>query len=51
MDRRSWPWKKKSSEKTSTTTDSTSTSSPNLVGNQEDQVFPLPEFLLSAVSG
>ncbi|XP_010917980.1 filament-like plant protein 4 [Elaeis guineensis] len=37
MDRRSWPWKKKSSEKATTTTDSTSTSSSNPTGNQADQ--------------
>ncbi|XP_072986573.1 filament-like plant protein 4 isoform X1 [Typha latifolia] len=37
MDRRSWPWKKKSSEKTINATDSVVSSSPSSGGNKEDQ--------------
>ncbi|CAD5174883.1 unnamed protein product [Musa acuminata subsp. malaccensis] len=37
MDRRSWPWKKKSSDKTVITTDSSTSTLSNSGGNQADQ--------------
>ncbi|XP_058079430.1 beta-glucosidase 12-like [Magnolia sinica] len=38
MDRKSWPWKKKSSEKTVAATDSAAASLAISAGNQGDQV-------------
>ncbi|KAL5985923.1 hypothetical protein ACLOJK_027913 [Asimina triloba] len=40
MDRRSWPWKKKSSEKTVTATDTAASSVATSAGNQGDQSPP-----------
>lgn len=39
MDRRSWPWKKKTSEKVVTPADSVGSSLASSAGNQGDQVY------------